>query len=429
MRFLIFEDPVWDDLSPLTLLRPVFELVCGRETLRRRVERWFPAAHGGVWIRSWLQDVYREEHPTIRVNDSVWLQQAPTLLINGRWLPERRLTPEEVTLDNAGFIDGSLAWIALEPDELKLLPDYNFHGVLLQLAGLRRVVEASGQLIRYPWDLVNQNGQQLIRDFADEGVSETSHSPHVAVLGDPRDVYISPEAEIDPWVVLDSRPGPISIDRHVHVQSFTRIEGPCHVASGSRLFRASLRGGTTIGPECRVGGEIESSILQAFVNKYHEGFLGHSYVCPWVNLGAMTSTSDLKNDYSDVRVPLKGTPINTLSTKAGSFIGDHTKTAIDSMFNTGSSIGIMAMVLPGGRLLPRHIPSFCNVSFGALAADWPLEHNLRTARAAMARRGHTLTPAAEALIRAVYQQTDAERQLALERTAQRRLELQHPPHP
>jgi hypothetical protein len=170
-----------------------------------------------------------------------------------------------------------------------------------------------------------------------------------------------------------------------------------------------------------VGGEVEESILHGYVNKYHEGFLGHSYVCPWVNIGAITSTSDLKNDYSSVRVPLQGVPIDSGSSKVGSFIGDHTKTAIDSMFNTGSSIGVMTMVLPGGRLLPRHIPSFCNVSFGELAADWPLEDGIQTARMAMQRRECELTPAAENLLKVVYAQTADEREAAMNRAAQTRV--------
>jgi UDP-N-acetylglucosamine diphosphorylase/glucosamine-1-phosphate N-acetyltransferase len=421
MRFFLFEDSAVEGLYPVALLRPSFELICGREGLRKRVQRWFPAAEWGVRTRPWLHDVYAEEHPDSHVNDLTWLSEQPTLLMNGRWIPERHLEPDEVTMDNAGFIDGHLTWIALQPEEARLLTTEDFDDVLLGIARSRRVVEASGFLARHPWDLVNQNGQQLQRDFADAGLSQTPHTDHVQCLGDDTDVYISPRADIDPYVVIDTRNGPVSIDQDVHVQSFTRIEGPCHIARGTQVFRALIRAGTTIGETCRVGGEVEESILHGYVNKYHEGFLGHSYVCPWVNIGAITSTSDLKNDYSSVRVPLQGVPIDSGSSKVGSFIGDHTKTAIDSMFNTGSSIGVMTMVLPGGRLLPRHIPSFCNVSFGELAADWPLEDGIQTARMAMQRRECELTPAAENLLKVVYAQTADEREAAMNRAAQTRV--------
>lgn len=324
-------------------------------------------------------------------------------------------------MDNAGYIDGHLAWIALGHEEAQLLMEDDYAEALLGIARTRRVVEATGTMITRPWDLVSHNCRQLELDFADEGVSQPSSSPHVQCLGDDRDVYISEQAEIDPYVVIDTRTGPVSIDRDVHIQSFTRIEGPCHISRGSKVFRALIHHGTTIGPDCRVGGEIEESILHSHVNKYHEGFLGHSYVCPWVNLGAITTTSDLKSDYSDVAVPLQGEMVDTGLTKVGSFIGDHSKTAIDSMFNTGSSIGIMALVLPGGRLLPRHIPSFCNVSFGNVAASWPLEKALHTAKMAMERRGLELTPIAEQLLRVVYEMTADERMAAVDLAAQKSL--------
>lgn len=422
MRWFVFEDQSVSQLFPIALARPAFELICGRESLRRRLQRWFPAAEWGACVRPWLTAAYAEEQPTAFVNDFVALQSSQVLMVNGRWMPERRLQMDEVSMDNAGFIDGHLAWIALEQEEAQLLAEGDYADTLLGIARTRRVIEASGTMISHPWDLVNQNGRQLELDFRDEGLSQPSSSPHVQCLGDERDVYISEQAEIDPYVVIDTRTGPVSIDRDVHIQSFTRIEGPCHIARGTRVFRALIHHGTTIGPNCRVGGEIEESILHSHVNKYHEGFLGHSYVCPWVNLGAISTTSDLKSDYSNVKVPLQGELVDSGSTKVGSFIGDHTKTAIDSMFNTGSSIGVMAMVLPGGRLLPRHIPSFCNVNFGDVAADWPLEQGIETARTAMLRRDVELTEAGEALLRTIYEVTADERLAAVNLAVQKRMQ-------
>ncbi|MCP4782085.1 MAG: hypothetical protein GY903_11185 [Fuerstiella sp.] len=421
MRWFVYEDSSAEKLAPIALMRPVFELLCGREGLRRRLQRWFPAKSWGAFVRPWLAPVYAEEHPEAAVNDLQALREGPVLLFNGRWMPEARLTADDVTMDNAGFIDGHLAWIGLEPKETRLLEHDDFQDILLGIARNRRAVDASGTMINRPWDLVNQNGRQLERDYVDEGVSQGPQSQHVQCLGSPADVYISDLAEIDPYVVIDTRSGPVSIDRDVHIQSFTRIEGPCHVGRGTSVFRALIREGTTIGQHCRVGGEIEESILHGHVNKYHEGFLGHSYVCPWVNLGAITTTSDLKSDYSTVKVPLQGEMIDSGIIKVGSFIGDHTKTAIDSMFNTGSSIGVMTLVLPGGRLLPRHIPSFCNVSFGDVSADWPLKQSIQTARASMQRRGSELTPAAEQLLRTVYNMTADERTGAINLAAEERI--------
>jgi hypothetical protein len=139
-----------------------------------------------------------------------------------------------------------------------------------------------------------------------------------------------------------------------------------------------------------------------------------------VNIGAMSSTSDLKNDYSSVKVPLVGQLVDSGYPKVGSFIGDHSKISLDSMFNTGSSVGVMTMVLPGGRLLPRHIPSFCSVMWGELTTDWSLESAIETARIVMHRRGRELSPAAERLLRVIFERTDGERQQAIQRASQRR---------
>lgn len=420
MRILLYEDLQAENLSPLSLLRPVFELVCGRDCLRRRLQRWFPTAEFGVWIRSWLKESYAEEQPEIAVNDNNWLRKGPVLLINGRWLPERRLNALDFLNHQAGFIDGHPAWMLTEGEDLQEIFANDPCVSLERYAGTQRIVPTNGQFIRYPWDLINENARQLVRDFNDEGISHRPDFDHVQIMGDATDIYISSQASIDPYVVVDARRGPVSIDRDVQIQSFTRIEGPCHVGRGSQIFRGLIRGGTTIGENCRVGGEVEESILHGHVNKYHEGFLGHSYVCPWVNIGAMSSTSDLKNDYSSVKVPLLGQLVDSGFTKVGSFIGDHSKISLDSMFNTGSSVGVMTMVLPGGRLLPRHIPSFCSVMWGELTTDWSLESAIETARIVMHRRGRELSPAAERLLRVIFERTDAERQQAMQRILQRR---------
>ena len=156
--------------------------------------------------------------------------------------------------------------------------------------------------------------------------------------GRPTGSSIHETARIDPYTVFDTTNGPIT-DRPPasSVQPFTRIEGPCFIGRDTQLFRANLRGGVTIGPNCRIGGEVEASIVHGHSNKYHEGFLGHAYVGEWVNLGAITSNSDLRNDYGEVFVPLGGDPVATGQAKVGCFIGDHTRTGLGSMLNTGTA--------------------------------------------------------------------------------------------
>lgn len=422
MRWIVFEDQKASDLASIALLRPVFELLCGRKCLRQRLQEWFPVSDWAAFVRPRLAEAYREQNPGVPVNSLSRIGEDAAFWVNGRWVPDRKIREIEVTPDTAGYLNGELVWIALEPEESALLTEENYLQTLHTIARLRRVVEASGELISRPWDLVNRNSKQLILDFEESGCSRFPESSHVQCLGDKADVYISELADIDPYVVIDARKGPVSIDRDVQIQSFTRIEGPCHIGAGSRVFRALIHQGTTIGPMCRVGGEVEESILHGFVNKYHEGFLGHSYVCPWVNIGAISTTSDLKGNYSSVKVPLQGELIDSGLMKVGSFIGDHTKIAIDSMFNTGTSVGVMAMVVPGGRLLPRHIPSFCAVQYGDLSSDWPLEDSLAACRIAMGRRDQVMTAGEEKLIREVYEDTAEERSNAVNRAIERKLE-------
>ncbi len=419
MRVLLVEDEGCRTLTPIALLRPAFELLCGHHCLRARVCQAFPDASWGVSVRPWLQDVYREEHPDCHVNDDHWMHQDSVLVINGRWIPDGPLSRDMFDSARTGRTDdGQIAWIHLDRRQIaELQSDWDCLEDFCAPGPERPV---GGILIRHPWDAVERNSRQIELDFSGAGVSQQPSGEHVCVLGDPCDVYVSERAVIDPFVVIDARSGPVSIGHDVHIQPFTRIEGPAHVASESRLFRAHIRAGTTIGPVCRVGGEIEESILHSYVTKYHDGFLGHSYVSPWVNFGAMTTTSDLKNNYADVKVPLQGRPVPTGLSKVGTFFGDHTKTAVDSMFNTGSSIGVMCMVLPDGGLLPRHIPSFSSVLYGTLSMSWTLESGLDAARVAMSRRGRALTPALEQQLRTLYELTREERERALARVARRK---------
>ncbi len=416
-RIAFFEDAQADQFSPIALLRPVFELLCGHFSLRERLIRSLESTDWGAFLRSRLGETYSQQHPEARVNDRQWLAEGPTLLINGRWLPEvgplAQLQP-----DDAVVVGDTVVALTLQPDEATRFSFNDWPGGLARVMSKRNRVDIGGMLLHYPWDLVHHNSRQITLDhqLRMHHTSPVNHGPHAAVQGRPEDVHIDPAAQLDPFVVVDARSGPVWIEAGVRVLPFTRIEGPAFIGRASQLFRAHIRKGTSIGPVCRVGGELEASILHGWCNKYHDGFLGHSYVCPWVNLGALTTNSDLKNDYSPVRVPLAGQSLDTGSTKVGCFIGDHTKTALASLINTGSSIGVMTMILPGGELLPKHIPSFTRVWHGRLE---PLpdgvDSSLAAARTAMLRRDCTLTSADERLLRQVFELTRAERDAALQR--------------
>ena len=290
------------------------------------------------------------------------------------------------------------------------------------VAGRVSTIEVGGEWIARPWDLVAKNADHLARDFDALGKPSVSNRQlaSLALVGPSDRLAIHESARIDPYTVFDTTVGPITVGAGAWVQPFTRVEGPCHVGAQTQLFRANLRGGTTIGPNCRVGGEVEASIIHGHSNKYHEGFLGHAYVGEWVNLGAITSNSDLRNDYGEVSVPLQGDPIATGQTKVGCFVGDHTRTGLGSMLNTGTSIGVMCNVLPAGILLPKHVPSFSAIWFGRVAPGFPIDQLFATARTVMGRRGQTFTAVDEQLYLDLFEQTRLERERAFQKAQDRR---------
>ena len=215
-------------------------------------------------------------------------------------------------------------------------------------------------------------------------------------------------------VVIDAEHGPVYLDEGVEVHPFTRIEGPCYVGRNSILLGCKCREGNSIGPMCRVGGEVEESIIHGYSNKYHDGFLGHAYVGQWVNLGAMTTNSDLKNDYSSVSIILDGrTPVSTGSTKVGALIGDHAKTSIGTLLNTGAYLGAMTIIATNGKLLPKFIPSFGWYIEGAVTKGFGKQKLYSTAKVAMSRRKCVWTEADQSLWDAIYEMTAPERDEAI----------------
>jgi len=418
MRLAIFEDHSALQFAPISLMRPVFELLCGQFTSRERLLKSIPIDEWGVLIRPALAEIYAEQFSEARINDAIWLSEAPTLLINARWLASNDEIQQlaEVSSDTVGMMGKSVAYLLLEPEESVLLTTDAWDCAIQKIAATRRAVDAAGVELQHPWDLVNQNRRQLLADFSLNQTTgqSTGNAKNLTIVGPPDLVRLASSAEIDPFVVLDTRNGPIVIEANAKIQAFTRIEGPAYIGEGTHLFRANIKAGTTAGPNCRLGGEIEESIIHGYVNKYHDGFLGHSYICPWVNLGAQTCNSDLKNDYSEVKVPLSGIPIDTHTVKIGCYIGDHTKTGLNSLFNTGTSVGVMSMVLPTGELLPKHIPSFSRFWLGRIDSQIEISDLFQLAELTMQRRGLTLTAAQQKLLVSLLGETTEERERAIQ---------------
>jgi UDP-N-acetylglucosamine diphosphorylase/glucosamine-1-phosphate N-acetyltransferase len=321
------------------------------------------------------------------------------------------------------LLGGEVAFAVVTPELLPKDPVHDIDGCLESRKRSLPPVSAPGSIVNRVSELIHANSARLCEEFAHRLADDDDHAagwrPAGSGLVGPADkLLIDPLAQIDPMVVFDTTRGPVTIESGAMVTAFSRIQGPCHIGAGAQVLGAKVGGGTTLGPCCRVGGEVHCSILQGFSNKYHDGFLGHSYVGAWVNIGAGTQFSDLRNDYGEITDPQD---LPTGCTKLGSLIGDHAKLGIGCLLNSGSVIGAFAQVLPAGRLTPKFVPSFCSTSFERVLERTDLDALLGTAATVMARRGRALSPAHENLYRTVFAATAPERRRALREGERRRL--------
>ena len=426
MRLCLVEDNAVVGLEPLTLTRPVFDLMLGGGTLASKITRAFQVGAGpqrrGVVIRSYLAAIQRQRDPHTRVNDRDWQARGPLMVVNGRWVPPSGFVPPASSGPWLGLCNGQPACAYVGPELAVGLEPGGVDPWFEEVATRHGGEEIGGEWICRPWEIVAMNADHVVRDFAAEGKVGVSnrHLGTAALVGPVDRLYVHETARIDPYTVFDTTNGPITIASGAWVQPFTRVEGPTYIGRDTQLFRANIRGGATIGPVCRIGGEVETSIVHGHSNKYHEGFLGHAYVGEWVNLGAITSNSDLRNDYGEVHVPLGGDPIATGMAKVGCFIGDHTRTGMGRLLNPGTAIGVMCNVLPAGPLLPKHVPSFAAVLYGRVAPGFAIEQLFATARTVMGRRDQVFTEVEEQLYLDLYEQTRLERERAWQKAHDRR---------
>ena len=239
------------------------------------------------------------------------------------------------------------------------------------------------------WDLIRNLKTDLEEDLKYLGTGIKGKAHKSVVFYNKKNILVEKGAEIDANCVLDARQGPIYIGAGTIVHPGTLLRGPI-----------------SVGKNCRIAGEIVSSIFMDHVNKGHYGFIGHSYICSWVNLGAGTTNSNLKNNYSSVKVMVNGQPLDTGETFVGCFIGDHAKTAIGSLIYTGCVIGVAANLF-GQPYYKKFIPSF---SWGE-KGEAKIEEVIAIARAAMKRRNVELKPADIAILKKVFDLTKSERNL------------------
>lgn len=424
MKICVFEDETYENLFPLTLTRAVFELKCGYVSLLDRIKRSFPDADVGVFTRDYLAPVVKKRLDVQAINDPDFLREDDILFINGRTLLKYGQLELEGPEEFGICDDGAVYARAKKETVEKCMDDGSEAAFKEALGKALPKKETDIPLISYLWNAIQHNPDAMEWDFeykGKSGIHGTFASKAALWPKDSEDqVFVAETAEIQPYVVLDTKEGPVYIDEGVVVNPHTRIEGPAYIGKDTRVVGGKVREGCSIGPVCRIGGEVEESIFHGYSNKYHDGFIGHAYVGEWVNLGALTTNSDLKNDYSSVKVRIKGELVDSKDTKVGLFIGDHTKTALSSLFTTGTVAGIMSNIMPSGELLPKVIPSFCWYFRGKFSRGRGLKSFLKTAEIAMGRRDVPLTDEDVKLFEKLYEITQKERKELIKRSRKKK---------
>jgi UDP-N-acetylglucosamine diphosphorylase / glucose-1-phosphate thymidylyltransferase / UDP-N-acetylgalactosamine diphosphorylase / glucosamine-1-phosphate N-acetyltransferase / galactosamine-1-phosphate N-acetyltransferase len=391
---ILYDDARARAWQPLTLLRPAGELRLGAWTFRERAERLLNGRCAGHLANAELAGFEEPgAPPVLRAGDVA--RDRSLLYLNARVLlePPRELrVPERSGPIHVG--DRVAGWIG-RPGEP--IPDVVHDRAAPDAAP---VLVLAGRWLDNVWELVAGNAAQIASDFETAGGANASPPAGVAAIGEAR-LRLGRDVAFEPHVVLDFRAGPIWLEDGVRVRAFSRLAGPIHVARESTLLGGACTA-VSIGPHCKIRGEIEDSVVLGYSNKAHDGFIGHAYLGAWVNLGALTTNSDLKNNYGTIRIWTPDGDVDTGSIKLGCLVGDHVKTGIGMLLNTGTVIGAGSN-LWGAELPPKYVPPFSWGSGENLDA-YDIERFLATAAVVMRRRNVALTDGMKAMLRQVFEQ-------------------------
>jgi UDP-N-acetylglucosamine diphosphorylase/glucosamine-1-phosphate N-acetyltransferase len=407
----IFEGVHHKDLFPLVHIRPTFDLRCGISNLRDKIVRHYPNVTINLHCRNYLAEHIKQRNPKLIIND---LHSDGCLFIDGRVVADSDFGSkiplqgeDKIYVKGKTIIAARITGEKLEKFKHHLMdtiPASAFDGLEKE--------EVDVNYVHYPWELIQNNGNEIVEDykFLTKDLSEMINSPISAGVNivNENNIYIGKGVDINPGVVLDASDGPIYIADSVRIMANACLRGPLYIGENSIVkMGAKIYENTSIGNVCKVGGEIEDSIIHSYSNKQHDGFLGHSYLGAWVNLGADTNSSDLKSNYGNIKVVINDEIVDSKSQFVGSIIGDHSKTSINTMLNTGTVIGISCNVY-GSGFPPKYMPSF---SWGGSegVTTYNLDKCLEVAERVMKRRDIEISDDAKRLISKVFEMTREER--------------------
>ncbi|NNK87442.1 MAG: glucose-1-phosphate thymidylyltransferase [Flavobacteriaceae bacterium] len=386
MNYILFDGPNRINLLPFTYTRPVADIRIGILTIRQKWERYL-----GYTITSVTEDYLSDKYPMVEFDRNI--------MINASFLPNAELVARIRSLqENEAIFSGDdvIAFFTRETQEEVDLNAY-------------RAIEYSGSTIKveHTWDIFSKNGEALRDDFDLLTRDKTSQPiPSTVNAINSSDIFIESGATLD-YVTLNASNGPIYLGKDSEVMEGSVIRGPFALCEGATVkMGAKIYGPTTVGPYSKVGGEVNNCVLFGYSNKGHEGFLGNSVLGEWCNLGADTNNSNLKNNYAEVRLWNYESEsfAHTGLQFCGLMMGDHSKCGINTMFNTGTVIGVFANIFGSG--FPRNfVPSY---SWGGHSGftTYRTKKAFEVARVVMARRQVELTEVEEKILNQVFEDTE-----------------------
>lgn len=410
MPICIFEDEQYLNFEPLICSRHVYDLICGMTTLKDKIIRAFPKEKFVLKCRNYLEPFVKEENPKFKVNQ---FDEEDYLFINGRVVASPNLknilklkpNEEKVFISKGVVVAAKVSAKSIKDlslDKADFLDTKLFNNLPSE--------EVDVEIANYLWDLIYLNGKEIENDFKFFTRSKSSAKkkyPGVNFVNR-KNIFIGKDVEIKPGAVLDASTGPIFVEKNTTIFPNAVIQGPVYIGESTKIKScATIYPNVTIGKVCKVGGEVEDSVIHPYTNKQHSGFLGHSYLGSWVNIGAGTNNSDLQNNYGTIKVQVNGRHIDSGKQFIGLMMGDHSKTAINTMFNTGTVVGFSSNIF-GSGFPPKYIPSF---SWGGNESmiEYKLEKAIETAKAVFARRNKNFSADDEKLFETIFSVTKEDR--------------------
>ena len=405
MHVILFEDAYVSQLTPAVTAKPSFMLTVGTYRLLDLIKKLDCSIE--VITRPHLKEVLAMAEPNLWKEGEP--RQGPILILNARTVPHVKILDEIKRIVNAeqeGICRAgkSVACAYLANDVLppKAIGSSQLLGIVddLHLNPMEtsmQLMDYTHDLIRYQMKIFNENIERRIKDGNYTEIQDG--------------VFVGENVKIGQYLVTDTSRGPIVLESNSTVGPFCYLHGPVYVGEKSRVIEyAMLKEFVTVGRTCKIGGEVEVSIVEDFTNKQHHGFLGHSYLGSWINLGAGTCNSDLKNTYGEVSVENHGQKVRTGMQFIGCVIGDYSKTAINTSIFTGKTIGVCSMVY---GFVTTNVPSFVNYarSFDQVT-EAPVDIMIQTQARVFSRRNVQQHQCDIQLIRDMYELTRHERQLA-----------------